>query len=48
MRKRLTYSKHLIYIKQRHAVSSTQGGYKTELQQADSILAALTYLNYAL
>ncbi len=48
MRKRLMYSKHLIYIERRHVISSTQLLYKTELQQAHNIPAPLAYLNYAL
>lgn len=48
MRKRLMYSKHLIYIERRHVISPTQPLYKTELRQADNIPAPLTYLNYAL
>lgn len=48
MRKRLMYSKHLIYIERRHAISSTLLLYKTELWQADNIPDPLAYLNYAL
>lgn len=42
------YSKHLIYIERRHAITSTQLLYKTEPRQADNILARLAYLNYVL
>lgn len=48
MRKRLMYSKHLIYIERRHDISWTRCVYKTELRQACSIPAPLAYLNYAL
>ena len=48
MRKRLMYSKHLIYIERRHAISSTQPLYKAELWQVDNIPAPLADLKYAL
>lgn len=42
------YSKHLIYIERRHAISSTRLLYETELRQAHVNPAPLAYLNYAL